>query len=328
MKNSLLLAMALVLLAGCKKEYPFDQEVIPQIVVNAILCPDDPEIRVDLWWSKKLESEAYFWGSDFKRVEHARVTLSENGAVLFETVSGDSQLVWDYRPREGATYTLRVNLENRKEVTATTTVPFKASAECRFLFNRNNLEHSYYNHYRIENIAVSRDAVSALMLMALDYRLDSRDENRYYLDICAMAPFADQFNCTRDNFEASEKGSVDEFYKYMRVSPGNIDRVFPLTFSVRAGFSSITYPEDYWTDPGKYKGVEFPVTVASQRVVLVAASPAYDRYYKTLHQYKEAGGGSGMLTGDLYKVYSNVNNGLGIFASYSPVTFTFDFNPR
>lgn len=306
MKNSLLLAMALVLLAGCKKEYPFDQEVIPQIVVNSILCPDDPEIRVDLWWSKKLESEVYFWSFDFNRVEHARVTLSENDVILFESVSQDSQLVWHYRPREGATYTIRVRVEGRKEITATTTVPFKASTECRFLFNRTNLEHSNYNHYRIENVTASLQGTSALMLAVTNYTTnDSRPgiSGVYTVPVCAMAPFADQFNCTRDNFEASEKGSVDEYEDYMRVSPGNIDRVFPLTFSARGGYSL-------------------------QKVMLIAASPEYDRYYKTLFQYNEASGGGGMLTGELYKVYSNVNNGLGIFASYSPLTFTFDFDPR
>lgn len=321
MKYLLPSIFSFVFLTGCMKDYDLAKNVTPQVIVNSILCPDST-IKIDLWWSKKLDGS-----SDFERVKNAHVILKEDGSVIYDIVSSDATLIYDYHPKEESTYNIIIDVEGHRPVSASTTLPRKASGDCRFIKTETDGKYANYNYFRIENVSVGSD-VSALMLATINYiekQKEPMNPDFYtYYSICTMAPFADHFNCSRDEYEAAVKGSTEEYWNYMRVSNSNIGRVFPLTYSVR-GSSSIIYPEDYWEHPWDYDDTEFPTEIEPRKVILIAAGRDYDQYYKTLYLYNEASDGN-IFTHDFYRIYSNVSNGLGIFASYSQTSFLFDFN--
>lgn len=109
----------------------------------------------------------------------------------------------------------------------------------------------------------------------------------------------DQVNGANDAYEADEKGSTIVFEKFLRIPCENSEQVLPLRFSVWGS-------TDEWT--------RFRHTFR-----VITPSSAYDRYMRSRYkqQLNSEWGAEENPFIEQITVYSNISNGLGIFAGYN-----------
>lgn len=326
----MLLLMSMVMV-GCLREYEFNRAVVPQVVVNSILNPDSL-IRVDLWWSKQIDGS-----KNYARVVNATVKIEEDGVVIFTATSRNEQIVCDYRPRCGARYSISVEHPEQAEVTtANTVVPNRPTGDCAYMGSQPNDVNDENRYFTITS-AVIESTATALMITA-EHGFDTLTPHdaiwpNYMMEVRESSlqttiPFADQFNCIRDEYMAKTKGSIFYFPEFVRIIGDNVGRAMPITMSVYRGFSSGFYPLDWWFYPELYpEGYRGVQVEARHRITLSAASDDYDRYCKSLYVFitNNNAEGSNVLKNQTHRVYSNVQNGLGIFAARADLVFIFNF---
>lgn len=315
-------SVAACLLYGCSKEITFRQNFEPKVVVNCLLNPDSL-LKVDLWWSRNIDDP-----QPFRRVQGAAVTIFEDEKEILNAQSGEGAVVFDYKPREGRRYSLRVRLEGYDDVTASTVVPMRPTAECVFgecveIPGTGGWGNDPwgYNHYELKNIEADGNT-SALYLDVYSY-YDPKyglgmDWGSSQLSIYTGSIYTDPFNRSVFPLDAAYTGSPYEYYQFVRIPDSNIPETSPLRFAVwDNGWVPVLNPD------GSGDGRKIEIT---NDITLTAAGEDYDRYYKTvfLSQYNSADVNPFVF--EIYPVPSNVRNGLGIFAGYSSRTFRFDFN--
>ena len=98
--------------------------------------------------------------------------------------------------------------------------------------------------------------------------------------------FVDQVNGANDAYESDEKGSTIDFEYFLRVARENLSAAFPLRFQI------------------------------------IAASDTYDRYMRSRYKHELNTGESAQENPFIEQitVYSNIDNGIGIFAGYNYYT--------
>lgn len=329
MKKSVLLILFFIPFAGCTRDYTFSGDVTPQIVVNSIINPDST-LKVDLWWSKKIDGN-----KEFSRVEKARVVVKENGTLLFDVASEDEELAWDYYPKEGAAYSITIDLDGYDRVSAATTVPPRPTIACRYEAAYDVDGYGlFYHHYTIDRITVPEDAaihIAAYSTFAPKYLdLTLFDKYAHYDDIYSSSPFLDPFNMSSMPNDAAYSGSTNCYNPFARIPGDNLDHVFPFYFSAQYdyGYNKMVYPEDYWENQEKYKDDLDPLlnVYQDQYIIAINASPEYDLYRTSLINYNSFNTGHNPLLEQFYTIYSNIDNGIGIFASYSQAAVRFEFN--
>ena len=110
--------------------------------------------------------------------------------------------------------------------------------------------------------------------------------------------FVDQVNGANDAYESDEKGSTIDFEYFLRVARENLSAAFPLRFSV------------------------FGAVENRHTFQIIAASDTYDRYMRSRYKHELNTGESAQENPFIEQitVYSNIDNGIGIFAGYNYYT--------
>lgn len=310
----LLCATALYLACGCIRDYDFKRDVTPHIVVNSILDPDSV-VKVDMWWSKKSDES-----EDFSRITGAKVTIYENDQPLLNATSGEETMSWDYSPKEGATYTITVNYPDQAEVRATTTVPLRPQIDCELV------KENRYRHYAMTRAEV--DPAAASLIITWNQRYDSTSlghlpwGEEYLKDyggykFTANSILIDPFNRYYETYEAYDKGGTDDYSSMMRIPIENIAQISPLAFAVKGMPRQSFRDKDWWFYPEIYPDdYQGTIVYQTQYITFTAASKDYDLYHKTLLQYRSTEYESNTLMSQaIYRVHTNVENGIGIFAA-------------
>lgn len=321
----LLCATALYLMCGCIRDYDFEREVTPRVVVNSILCPDSV-IKVDLWWSKKLDGS-----EDFNRVTGAEVAIYENNAPLFNATSADETLTWDYKPKEGSTYSITVNYSAQKELRATTIVPHRPQVSCSFVRDAKGASWGSFRHYTLTQATVDEHTVALLMIYNQLYDTTGLMHSSWYESVYDGNNFstnsilADPFNRYYEVENATAKGSAYDYRSMMRIPSDNLGNDLALSFAVKDIRVTYVEDEDWWfypeIYPDDYKG---EATYQTQYITFIAASADYDLYRKTLLQHRSADYESNaFMSQHVYRVHTNIENGLGIFAAHSDQILSF-----
>lgn len=331
---------------GCEKVYEFNEDVEPRIIVNSFLSPDSV-IKVDMWWSKRVDGNR-----SFRRVVGADVSLSEDGVTILNATSQNKQLVWNYQPKAGSTYTITINEKSQPTVSAKTTVPLRPTGSC--VFEKTVDMADKYNYYRIDNATIDPATTSALLISvwkavdpvdlpqwpgvdAWEWGFGGNtDENTvlaqgFYSDIF----YADQFNMGSDKRMAQVAGT-DKCWEYARIHSNNVSKAFPITLSAMDQGSNMRdlRPRDWWFYPEIYPDQDSVMVEVKEKfyVGLMAASEDYDLYRKSYTVYIRNADNMEMsviqnvlFSAPSYRLHCNVNNGLGIFASYNSIAFNFYF---
>lgn len=303
--------ICLIVVFSCTTDYDLS---IPykgnQIVLNGILNPDSI-LKIKLSFSQDLTDT-----TAPENIENASVQVLENGSTWIELHHNiDGEYISDARVKRGNSYRILVNVDGYVPVEAEDWVPLApVISAC----------------YRRENNSDSYDA-----RVDLDVFNDQVVENRYWFDVSVRdykkensaeveltklyyLTCADLF---LDNFNSSYDNTLHNFYYtlFMRQSDESKNKKsFPLTISGADGNPFFRY--------------ETLQALDENQALYVSAyncSAAYDRYLKsTLIEFlnNELYDMSSPINGPV-KIYSNVKNGLGIFAAYSVKTIEVNKNP-
>ncbi|MDR3219719.1 MAG: DUF4249 domain-containing protein [Dysgonamonadaceae bacterium] len=287
--------LVLILLTACVKElsYNIDGAILP--VVNCVLSNDTVQ-KLTLTQSVRID-EAY----GFKEIRDAEITLWADEAIAgrFER-TGYATWQLHYQPVIGQAYRLTVKLADGTELTATTTMP----ADNRIV-PAWETDHYPARHFR------QTTAENPCWIFVLSNRNGEIDTEHPSLSDKSLLRYAlgtdhpsvDRFNEDETASDLVERISVPVSLRYIRTQPSDITGE-GILFSVQTNYS----------------GYDF--------VYFRTASAEYDQYLKSscrkLIAYEDEDDPIQWFNED--RVYSNIENGLGIFAAYSDRFIYYHYN--
>ena len=120
-KSKLLILATLLFLSGCEGTYDFDTDVYRRkIVVESFLHPASP-IKVTVSWNRPDKAE-----TDIEYIDGAFVQVEEEGLLITSGVTVNGLFSSDVYPVAGKRYRLKVTIEGKPELSATTSIPLPA----------------------------------------------------------------------------------------------------------------------------------------------------------------------------------------------------------
>ena len=290
-RSSGMAALCAAVLSSCiEVDYDFKgKEFAPRVVVNALITPQE-DFSVQLFWSGTYTSE----DMRFEPVSGAEIRLLENGSEVVRcSAAADGGTNTAFRASAGRRYRLEVSVPGYGDLSAETTVPDAPKVRVAHAMYK-----GWYRHFDMDGLEMPADA-KALWIRGVSRYLDPytgrgdiSDIGEYY----TASLFVDQLNGANDAYEADEKGSTIDFERFLRISRENCKAALPLRFSVFGA------PEE---------------NMHTFRII--AASDTYDRYFRSRYKQElnSAWDAEENPFVEQITVYSNISNGLGIFAGYN-----------
>lgn len=307
----------------------------PQLVLNGFLHPDSI-IRISLTTTLPSSTSS----DDFPVVDDADVRLYEDNELIGNSEFQDSVYMLDYYPKVGREYSVEVSTLGYPTIRASDVVPNSPIAEICFWED-----------------TVSRYVFSSAIL-DITIRDPAEEQNFYWIDITGTRPAWPRCSLKRDSIVWTEEGfltipldtivcddnglptfSSYRWYRYQSFSTVP-DRFNAYIDNVAAGvteYQGYVRVEDATLNGESIvfdlAGGDYDYLVRYPRVhdqlavtaTFVNASQHYDRYLKssiTYHlnrQYSEDEDIGFKPFVQSSQVYSNVENGTGIFAAYNSV---------
>ena len=286
----LLLFFGITLFPSCEKEVIFDFDHNPKLVLNCILNPDSV-VSASLTLSESLDSLA-----NFKPVEGAEIFLFEGNdifGVLEPTENGHYKL--DKKPEPGKTYKIEVKDKNHSPLLATTTVPKPPEIE----YTKEITGHLEFDSTRATfnlNVKINDKPgpnnywiYDTWVVKGVKYGGARKEIN---------APFLDGFNKITD---------PEAKYGYT------------LSLGIRLSDEGYEGKTMEFVIPGYFEGTQYSYTDA---VHFLNADEHYDKHIKTIiiNHMKE---NSELPFFEPVQIYSNIENGYGIFGSCAITTIDF-----
>ena len=284
--------MPAILCCSCDVDYDLgSRDVEPRVVVNALLTPQEDFI-VELHWSGTYSGDK----TSFRPVVDAHIRLLEEGAeVLNRAAASDGTTATGFRATAGRRYRLEIEVAGYGRLAAATSVPQAPTVEIRKTKDRGN-----YSHFEMSGLRVPGET-KAVWIKGRYRQEDTgwgtteHAVGEYY----TTSPFVDQVNGANDTQDADDKGATVDFEQFLRIPYENCEAALPLRFSVWGSSTA-------WS--------RFRHTFR-----IVTASDAYDRYMRS--RYKQQLNSEWNAEENPFieqiTVYSNIDNGLGIFAGYN-----------
>ena len=319
--------MAIVLLlTGCTKEVdlPFPTTG-RQVVLNGILHPDST-IRITLTETIPLDETA-----DFPVITTASVVLYEDDRLVDTLDFQKDEYTLNYFPLSGKRYTIEATAEGYLQVKASDLIPqtplITACYKSQRWFPYHNIalqatiqDHAEKTNYWLSIIIDQYKQLDSIRCTDInDARTCSFNDSSVVVTsklsyIYSNSTIPDVFNSFIDN----TLNGVRSFESFVRIEDNAITS--PSTTLELTGnsyyFSNISKIDD------------------SQSIILeaVSASPHYDRYLKSSvtyylnNSFGQENDQPGLFT-EPTRIYSNVENGLGIFAAYNSVSINLEDFP-
>lgn len=321
MKKIFLILIITSIFSSCEYDYDIDKyfdRFVPQIVLNSVITPDSL-IEGDVFWSKSISDT-----SAFKLVDQFHVKLYENDNIIFDDQCSDGVIKTSLYPKEGASYKIELDIPKYGVVKASTNIPttstFTSSYDKEKTGSGSYYGNIIYRYYTIDDIVTSQKS-RAIWVKAETAFSDKTFKKA--INFYMKNAFCDQTNVLTDDMENGgtnvvARGSLEFHYHFIRIPYKNVLSAVPLKFSTKLFqdlFGSAIIGEDNWGYP-IYKYWDIPVT--SINMLVITPSDDYDKYYKSVYWQKYSGFASEIpIFDDPVNVYSNIDNGIGIFAGYS-----------
>ncbi|MDG1734500.1 MAG: DUF4249 domain-containing protein [Crocinitomicaceae bacterium] len=279
-----------LLFTNCTKEIEFDaQDIAPRIVVNSLFTNDS------LWTANISRSVGVLETTSYTSIEDADVSIFDGNGVQVTTLTNQGDGL--YTSPTGATpqadelYTIEVNAPGYTSVSATNRIPTAVQINS------------------IDTVSSTNSDGENILETTINFQDPSANENYYMVEVLVKGTWIDEFegdtiefreplqiSCNDINVETINRfnsGGFENTYLYLMLKDENFDgEDYALTFSV------INYAE--------LKDLEL-----FGEIRLVNTSAAYFNYLKSFNMYQSA---SGNPFATPVQVYSNVENGMGIFA--------------
>lgn len=279
-----------LLFTNCTKEIEFDaQDIAPRIVVNSLFTNDS------LWTANISRSVGVLETTSYTSIDDADVSIFDGNGVQVTTLTNQGDGL--YTSPTGATpqadelYTIEVNAPGYTSVSATNRIPTAVQINS------------------IDTVSSTNSDGENILETTINFQDPPANENYYMVEVLVKGTWIDEFegdtiefreplriSCNDINVETINRfnsGGFENTYLYLMLKDENFDgEDYALTFSV------INYAE--------LKDLEL-----FGEIRLVNTSAAYFNYLKSFNMYQSA---SGNPFATPVQVYSNVENGMGIFA--------------
>lgn len=297
--------LGVVSLFGCSQTVYFDIDTQEnRLVVNGFIQPDTAaELRVS------LSQDPLAIGFEDVMVENAVITIDRNGdhAGTF-THAGDGVYTLDaasLQAEPGDTFTLTAEAEGLTAVTAATTIPDLVPIISCFISDTILEPLSYSTYDSLGNI-IYIDTVVPYFEIKLTFQ-DSEQDDHYLFKV----DYKDAISSSKACFSTDEPAFALEAYNAIG-SDASEERI---TYCNDVIFSDLTFEGEVHTITVRVYAIETTFTVDPEyRISLKHVSDAYYQYFTTARA-QEINGDNPFSTPVV--VYSNIENGFGIFAGFT-----------
>lgn len=301
----LLLASTVVLLAACTGTYDFGE--YPYVKKPAVFSMINPDslIEVRVFWNKPVKDTL-----PFRTIDGAAVEIEEDGSVVFSGETVDGVVSTEIYPSEGRQYRLRIGIEGLPEITATTSIPLPSRIGYSLRVNMGGT-YSTYLLVDVGEIATPENVRS--VWLSGNGRYEDGQLRTIYSDLYSDGPFLDDVNAVPEASRDAplRESNINYESRFIRIRRDALKTAVPFTFAIPASASFSI--EDGVDDLGypNYKDVKLQDAV----VYITSPSDEYDKYERT--SYKHQLESDSFFINAPVNVYSNIENGIGIFAGYN-----------
>ena len=287
-----------------------------QIALNGLLHPDS-SITISLTKTTAIKDTT----KQFGVIDNALVIVFENG-VLLDTLVHQAAGVYrlETYPLPNRKYTVNAQIPGYPTISASDTVPLKPTVDACYARFTSSLNDNYVDVVTtIEGVQSNYNQYWLALTIQDYFRIQDAglayDSSQTYEEkipyLLSNTPLGDNFNATLD-YSFQRYGYRD----YLRIKP--FESTLPIDIMV--GFT-----DDFY----RYK--RMPQLTSDQRleVHIIAASQEFDRYFKSSilsYLNNDAAEGPNLFS-EQVKVYSNIENGIGIFAAYNTATVDVSSKP-
>lgn len=309
MKKLLCSSLLLLLLSSCVVDYNVElvADIEKMIVVNGYL---DPENSITLNLYKHGEAKQ----AKTVGLLGAHLLLSEDGNVIYDDICTDSIFTLNHYPKVGATYTLEVSASGFETVKATTTIPHPVECEGKFEWDTEKWWDDRGDLVTLDYFKFKNSINSAMWVLAFMTTDDAQVIQ--YTDLYINNVYVDKTN-QENGMAPNEVVGIMYNNGYLRFKSKYKDNLS------EEGIVFTPQKTSYANYPGYFDNQ------TGIRVDVISASPEFDKYNKSMYEQKMMIVYEEDISSVFYQpkgVYSNVNNGTGIFAGVSKTVLYFDYN--
>jgi len=303
MKNLLpiFLILSALTLSNCTKEIEFDaQDIAPRIVVNSLFTNDS------IWSAHISRSVGVLETTSYTTIDNASVNIFDDNANLVTTLTHQGDGLYTsptgVSPQPNQSYTLEASASGYESVNATNSIP------------------SAVPIYQLDTVTSTNNDGETILEATITFQDPPNVSNYYMLEVFVTGMYYDeweqdsieireplQISCDDINVETVNRfnfGGFENTYLYLMLKDQNFDgENYSLTFSV------INYAELKEMD-------------LFGEIRLVNTSEEYFNYLKSFNMYQRTINNPFATP---VQVYSNVNNGMGIFAGGTLTSWTVQF---
>lgn len=307
MKKLILGFLSIVLFNACAVDYAVNDLSsgnVKEIIINGYLIAEQP-VTIHLYHNQGGNN------SKVKGLTQSHFLLKEDGQILFDGTCNDSVFTLDYHAKVGAEYEIEVSATGYETVKGTTTIPHPIV--CKADFNAGDDIYSVRDDLvTLTNFSYNSFANPPLWIIT--YWISEEDEVNQYNEIYADNVFVDKTNSFGGMGAPNDVVGGMYHEGYLRVKSKYMQHLTDIVFTP----THVIYSND--------EGLSSPQNRI--RVELIAASPEFDKYNKSLYEQKSMIVYDEDISSIFYQpksVYSNIENGTGIFAGISKTSFVFDY---
>ena len=303
MKNllPLLLIFSALTLSNCTKEIEFDaQDITPRIVVNSLFTNDS------IWAAHISRSVGVLETTSYTTIDDANVNIFDANANLVTTLTHQGNGLYTsptgLTPQANQSYTIEASASGYESVNASNSIP------------------SAVPIYQLDTVTSTNSDGETILEATITFQDPPNISNYYMLEVYVTGTWINeweedtieireplQISCDDINVETVNRfnfGGFENTYLYLMLKDQNFDgENYSLTFSV------INYAE--------LKDMDL-----FGEIRLVNTSEEYFNYLKSFNMYQRTINNPFATP---VQVYSNVNNGMGIFAGGTLTSWTVQF---
>jgi len=291
LKWGIIASLSILCFYGCVEDLSLDSQTSNYAVVNCVLTNNDVQY-LSLTQSVSLDGSYVF-----KEIKDATIILFEqaDSVGIFERKGYDDWQI-KFHPKPDKLYKLEVHLSNKSILTASTKMP--SDNQIKSNIEGNIFPTKYFTQLSANNpcwiFVFASDEIFADTIAPSTRILRSQLGTDHAL--------VDNFNRDGNLLDFLPEGTTPAYNYYIRINPSetNTEAGWPFCIQTSFGLNSMVF--------------------------FRTASIEYDKYLKTslekMDIYTDEDDPARWF--DESSIYSNINNGLGIFAAYSDVYFYYN----
>ncbi len=331
MKKLLLILLLASSFPSCSYMMEIDlPKFTPKIVLNSFISPEE-NINIIFNWSysatEKDHNTTAINGTATLYEEGKEIATENIEATIEDVVQGESSsfVNFNYRPKEGLHYKVVAYIDSYGEVSAQTYIPKSCEFSSKVIKQEKIEDHNYMPtagiHFSVSDIT-SHDNSRSLWFVTfgrtISIKTQEEDERVTNFGILfCNNPYIDNLNRVREVDLAGEllyleyRTGDPMYYSSLRLPQSDIDKCNSFNIASEYVYEYYEYIDENNSQVSDY--------LTHVRLIAVTPSDDFDRYQKSAFQ--QANGiyyiDMTPISFDEVRVYTNVKNGLGIFAGYS-----------